>query len=52
MTVCCRLICPGIKFGNAAEFFPKAAFFACDLLRDLHINENIEIPVLAELASW
>lgn len=52
MTLYCRLICPGIKFGNAAEFFPKVAFFVCNLVRELHINDDIKVPVLADLACW
>ena len=36
--------------GNAAEFFPKVAFFLCNLLRELHIDDDVKVPVLADLA--
>jgi hypothetical protein len=45
-------ICPGIKIGNAAELLPKVAFFLCDVFRELHIDDDIKVAMLPDLACW
>src|SRR5258705_10717383 len=41
---------PRVESGCAAQFLPKRAFFLADLLRHLHIGDNIEIAAFAALA--